>query len=53
VNKSLANKEETAYRKAKERKAWEKHKRVTGYLKSTANQKDNTETGCRIPYCSP
>jgi hypothetical protein len=35
----LDNKEETTYKKVKERKAQEKHKRVIGYVKNTANQK--------------
>jgi hypothetical protein len=41
VNESLDNKEENTYRSVKERKNMEKHKRVIGYLKTIANQKDN------------
>jgi 23S rRNA maturation mini-RNase III len=37
MNKSLDNKEETTYRRAKERKAQKKHKEVTGYLKNMPN----------------
>jgi hypothetical protein len=33
MNKSLDYKEETTHRKAKGRKAWEKHKRAIEYLK--------------------
>jgi hypothetical protein len=41
MNKCSDNKEETTYRRTKERKSTENQKRVTGYLKNTANQKDN------------
>jgi hypothetical protein len=34
VNKSLNNKEETTYKRAKERKSTEDHKTVTGQLKN-------------------
>jgi hypothetical protein len=34
VNKSLDNKEETTYKRAKEKEAWEKHKGVSRYLDS-------------------
>jgi hypothetical protein len=42
MSKSLDNKEKTTYRSDKERKHMEKHKRMTRYLKSIANQKDNS-----------
>jgi hypothetical protein len=34
----------TTFRRAKERKAQDKHKRVIRYLKNMANQKDSMET---------
>jgi hypothetical protein len=37
----------------KRKKGWEKHKRVIGYLKNTANQKDNTVTAGSTLPCSP
>jgi hypothetical protein len=52
VNKSLDNKEEATYRRAKERTTWEKHKRVIRYLKNRVNQNDSTEMACSTPSCS-
>jgi hypothetical protein len=50
----LDNKEETTYRRDKERKEWEKYKRVNGYLKNTLNQKDNINSlQCLPVLCSP
>jgi hypothetical protein len=41
MNKSLDNKEETTYRRAKERKAQKKHERVIGYMKNMVNQRQH------------
>jgi hypothetical protein len=51
----LDNKEEIAYRRAKEKKSMKKHKRMTEYLKNTVNQKDSrlnqetVSTPVRVP----
>jgi hypothetical protein len=39
INRRLGNKEETTYRRDKEKKSQEKYKRANGYLKNTLNQK--------------
>jgi hypothetical protein len=39
MNKSLNNKEKSAYRRAKDRKSTENPKRGTGHLKNMAKQK--------------
>jgi hypothetical protein len=41
MNKYLDNKEETTYRKVKEKKTRKKYKRVNGYLKTAPKQKGN------------
>jgi hypothetical protein len=53
VNKSVDNKEESTYRRAKQSKVWEKHKRKIGYVKNSANIIDNTETNCMALVCCP
>jgi hypothetical protein len=52
LNKRLNNKD-TKYRRGKERKAWEKYRRVNGYLKNTLNQKENTNSFHHLPVCAP
>jgi glycerol-3-phosphate O-acyltransferase len=41
MNMSLDNKEETKYRRAKDRKAQEKHKTAIRYLKNIPNQRQH------------
>jgi hypothetical protein len=41
MNKNMDNKEESIYRKAKEKKSTENHKRGTGHLKNMAKEKGN------------
>jgi hypothetical protein len=41
MDKSLDNKEETTYRRAKERQNTKNHQRVTRQLKNTAKQKED------------
>jgi hypothetical protein len=48
MNKSVDNKEKTT---AKREENMDKHARVIGYLKNTANQEDNTETACSTHPC--
>jgi hypothetical protein len=44
MNKYLDNKEETTYRKVKEKKTRKKYKRVNGYLKNMPNQNNNIKS---------
>jgi hypothetical protein len=53
MNMYTDNKEDNIDPRAKEKKAHEKHRRVIGYLKNMANQKDNTETVCNNLPCHP